>query len=465
MSNTLFINCLPFLKNHKPEHIVAHIADQPGAIWLDSAAPGHEDNHFSIIGWQPAHWLEVQEGTVYCDGVPQPETDPFQQLQHWLDHYQPDLPVITDDMPALPFKGGYLGALSYDLGRLLERLPQHAQADIALPQMAGGIYLTALLYDTRTQQWYLLSPQTHWQTVSEQVQQWANTPAPARQTLTLTAPWQSNMTRAQYLQQFNRIQAYLQAGDCYQINLTQRFSASCTGDPFTGYCQLRNKNAAPFSAYIKLAEGALLSFSPERFIAVTDGHISTKPIKGTRPRDADPEQDARQRQALAEASKDRAENLMIVDLLRNDLGKVAAPGTVTVPSLFAIESFPAVHHLVSTVTAELASNETAVSLLKAAFPGGSITGAPKVRAMEIIDELEPHRRSFYCGSIGYLSLDGAMDTNIAIRTIIHHAQQVHCWGGGGIVADSIGPDEYQETLDKVSRILPELATSYDPLQH
>ncbi len=182
--------------------------------------------------------------------------------------------------------------------------------------------------------------------------------------------------------------------------------------------------------------------------------MQTKPIKGTLPRKADPQQDAQQAQLLANSAKDRAENVMIVDLLRNDLGKVAKPGSVQVPSLFAIESFPAVHHLVSTVTATLAEGKTAVDQLAAAFPGGSITGAPKVRAMEIIEELEPHRRSIYCGSIGYLSACGNMDTSITIRTLVCHAQQIHCWAGGGIVADSKVALEYQETYDKVNKILP-----------
>ena len=198
----------------------------------------------------------------------------------------------------------------------------------------------------------------------------------------------------------------------------------------------------------------LKTTSTKRFIAVHDNKVETKPIKGTLPRKADALEDAKQATLLANSTKDRAENVMIVDLLRNDLGKVAKPGSVVVPSLFAIESFPAVHHLVSTVTSTLDEGKTAVDQLEAAFPGGSITGAPKVRAMEIIEELEPHRRSIYCGSIGYISACGNMDTSITIRTLVTHQQQIHCWAGGGIVADSKVELEYQETYDKVNKILP-----------
>ena len=258
------------------------------------------------------------------------------------------------------------------------------------------------------------------------------------------------------------MQQYLHSGDCYQINLTQRFQADYQGDEWQAYRTLRQANGAPFSAFIRLEHNCILSISPERFIALdSNRHIETKPIKGTLPRSADEQQDRELAKQLAGSEKDRAENLMIVDLLRNDIGKVASPGSVAVPHLFAIESFPAVHHLVSTVTAELAPGYQATDLLRAAFPGGSITGAPKIRAMEIIEELEPSRRSLYCGAIGYLSQDGKMDSSITIRTLVADSGQLYCWAGGGIVADSDVDAEYQETYDKVSRILPLLAPEPD----
>jgi para-aminobenzoate synthetase component 1 len=221
--------------------------------------------------------------------------------------------------------------------------------------------------------------------------------------------------------------------------------------------KLEQYNSAPFSGFIRLEDCAILSVSPERFLELKNNTIETKPIKGTRPRSEQAQIDAEYANDLANAEKDQAENLMIVDLLRNDIGRVAKPGTVHVPKLFDIESFPAVHHLVSTIRAELDDQYHATDLLRACFPGGSITGAPKVRAMQIIEELEPHRRSAYCGSIGYISRHGRMDTSITIRTLVAEDKTLYAWAGGGVVADSDCKSEYQETLDKLSRILPVLA--------
>ena len=252
------------------------------------------------------------------------------------------------------------------------------------------------------------------------------------------------------------MQAFLHSGDCYQVNLAQRFQARYEGDEWQAFRQLNASNRAPFSAFLRLEEGAVLSLSPERFIQLKEGRIQTRPIKGTLPRLADADADARQAQKLAASPKDRAENLMIVDLMRNDIGRVATPGSVRVPELFVVEPFPAVHHLVSTVTATLPASRHPTCLLRAAFPGGSITGAPKIRAMEIIDSLEPQRRNAWCGSIGYLSFCGAMDTSITIRTLTAWQGEIYCSAGGGIVADSDEAAEYQETFDKVNRILQQL---------
>ncbi|MFV0577025.1 MAG: aminodeoxychorismate synthase component I, partial [Vibrio sp.] len=279
----------------------------------------------------------------------------------------------------------------------------------------------------------------------------------------LMSDWQSNMSKATYIEKFNKIQEYLRSGDCYQINLTQRFKAQYQGSEWMAYLTLEDANHAPFSAFIRTDETALLSISPERLLELKpdpdskQNIIETKPIKGTRPRSKDPIEDAELANELKNAEKDQAENLMIVDLLRNDVGRVAQAGTVSVPELFAIESFPAVHHLVSTIRAILKPEYSACDLLRACFPGGSITGAPKVRAMEIIEELEPNRRNAYCGSIGYISRCGRMDTNITIRTLVAYKNHLHAWAGGGIVADSEAEAEYQETLDKLSKILPILS--------
>jgi len=242
---------------------------------------------------------------------------------------------------------------------------------------------------------------------------------------------------------------YVFAGDIFQANLSQRLEAPLVGTPLELYRRLRHRNAAPFAAYLDFGDLAIASSSPERFLRVDpDGRVETRPIKGTRPRGLSPEHDAALAQALVESGKDRAENVMIVDLLRNDLSRVCRPGSVRVPELFALEHYPTVHHLVSTVVGELAPAQGPVDVLRAAFPGGSITGAPKVRAMQIIAELEPTQRAVYCGSIGYLSRTGALDTSIVIRTYLVLGRDVYVQVGGGIVADSDPDEEYQETLDK-----------------
>ncbi len=454
----------------------AAIEQLPYAMLLDSAAPQHPNSQFDILVCQPLATLEAvgKQCRVYYAAQPQPElhadTDPFlllKQLQQQL------LPAIAADATVLPFCGGALGYAAYDAGRVIERLPARAQADIQLPDLVFGLYAWALVLDKQQQQLWFVDCRAR--NDSELANAYAAiaplfaslapsaTPAqptqPTQQTqpFVLQTDWQSGTSATEYQQKFEQIQQYLQSGDCYQINLAQRFSAHYQGSEWQAYLALRAANAAPFSAFIRLPQGAVLSISPERFLLLNQRQVETKPIKGTKPRFADPLLDKQSAQALQQSPKDRAENVMIVDLLRNDIGKVCTPGTVKVPALFQIESFPAVHHLVSTVSGELAPQYLAADLLRAAFPGGSITGAPKVRAMQIIEELEPYRRSVYCGAIGYLSQHGRMDTNIAIRTLVCYQNQIYCWAGGGIVADSQADSEYQETFDKVAKILPVLS--------
>ncbi|WP_368192827.1 aminodeoxychorismate synthase component I [Aeromonas sp. s8] len=423
---------------------------------LESAGPLAADNGFDIITADPLATLETRgEVTTLRVGanISKHHEDPLALLAHTQQQLLGELDLCA---PHLPFIGGALGLFGYDLGRRFERLPVQAAADIAVPDMAVGIYDWALLRNVATGDWQLV----HWGDKAglanrlAWLEQQQAKPAPA---FALQGSWQSNMSRAEYGEKFSRIQEYLAAGDCYQINLTQRFSAPYQGDEWQAYCLLATANKAPFSAFIRLPESALLSLSPERFLLLDGRHIETKPIKGTRPRHPDPATDRQVARELAQADKDRSENLMIVDLLRNDIGRVSRPGSVSVPHLFAVESFPAVHHLVSTIHGELDAHWQGVDLLRACFPGGSITGAPKIRAMEIIEELEPQRRNAYCGSIGYLSQHGRMDTSICIRTLIAEAGHLHCWAGGGIIADSDADSEYQETYDKVARILPPLS--------
>ena len=267
----------------------------------------------------------------------------------------------------------------------------------------------------------------------------------------------SNFSREHYLASVARAKEYIAAGDIYQVNLSQRLSAPLATTPFDLYRRLTRENAAPFAAYFDTPDATVVSCSPERFLQVRGGTVETRPIKGTRPRGATPEEDARLAQELLASEKDRAENVMIVDLERNDLGRVCEFGSVHVPELFALESYATVHHLVSTVKGRLRPGSNALDCLRSCFPGGSITGAPKVRSMEIIEEIEPTRRGVYTGAIGYLCFSGDMDVNIVIRTLVIKDGTAHFQVGGGIVADSQPEAEYEETLDKARALARALA--------
>ncbi|WP_252738987.1 aminodeoxychorismate synthase component I [Colwellia sp. D2M02] len=460
---------LTLSKNTTPETVFACFAKQPWAMWLDSCQSNHVDSRFDIIVWQPQATLITQNKTttityrqtaiqneriIECDDEPLSLLHSVQQQ------------LLGDEQAPhqlLPFLGGALGYFAYDLGRRFEKLPSIAEQDINLPEMAVGIYQQAIVFDNKTNNFYLVCPEKQRASLTKNIQEIVTESANVSPPFCLTQPWLANMTQASYIEKFNQVQRYLLSGDCYQINLAQRFTSHYQGDEFQAYLALRAANKAPFSAFIRLENSAILSVSPERFLQLRQGRVQSKPIKGTAPRHSDTAQDEVIATELKNSIKNRAENLMIVDLLRNDMSKVCQAGTVKVPKLFDIESFPAVHHLVSTVEGELGHDKNATDLLRGAFPGGSITGAPKIRAMEIIEELEPHRRSIYCGSIGYVSQCGTMDTSITIRTLVcQHNEStqvntVHCWAGGGLVADSTALSEYQETFDKVNCILPVLS--------
>lgn len=361
------------------------------------------------------------------------------------DHHVPD--------SELPFLVGALGYASYDHGRVLETLPVLNRPEFEAPDFAVGIYSWSVIKDHKTGLSYLCySDQYPHPTAEELVRE-----QPSESTFALTSDWHSNVSVEQYVQNIARIHAYLKAGDCYQTNYAQRFSAAYVGDEWQAFVKLQKHNQSPFSAFLRFDDYAIVSCSPERFLSCHNGKVETKPIKGTMPRSECAEADDAIKETLQTSSKDRAENLMIVDLLRNDLSKNCQPNSVNVDHLFAIESFPAVHHLVSTISARLKKDVSPLDLLKDAFPGGSITGAPKIRAMEIIEELENSRRHIYCGSIFYYGIRQDLDSNICIRTLLFENQKVYCWAGGGIVLDSVAENEYQETLDKVNKILPVLA--------
>ena len=429
--------------------LFSSIAHRPWSVFLDSGYPYSRQGRYDIIAADPVCTL-VTHGdttTVSRDGRSVTSAaDPFDLVKAQL------LPDV--DGFGLPFNGGAIGYFSYDLARRLESLPVIAVDAEQIAEMAVGIYQWAVVVDHQHQQTVLVGQgldEPLRQALSAQFSRLPNAQTPAA--FNVVSAIVSNMDRDAYTQAFNKIKQYLKDGDCYQVNLAQRFVARCEGDPWTAYQKLRELNAAPFSCYLNLPEVQILSSSPERFLKLTQGVVETKPIKGTRPRKLDAFEDRQQIAQLENSDKDRAENLMIVDLLRNDISKTCKKGSVKVPVIFDVESYATVHHLVSTVTGLLADDQHALDLLKSCFPGGSITGAPKIRAMEIIEELEPNRRGVYCGAIGYIGFNGNMDTNIAIRTLVHANNTIRCWAGGGIVNDSVVDEEYQESFDKAAALL------------
>jgi para-aminobenzoate synthetase component I len=432
----------------------------PQAIWLDSGRPQSDYGRFDILSAAPAISFETHGDITFithANGVKtMSHSNPFQTILPYL--------LPTNSLRETPFVGGALGYFAYDVGRRLEGLPQLTPQDIALPDMSIGLYPWAIVQDHQEKKAWLvtnkaLAPAYNFFEIEQIIRfHELNVARNEENKPFKISSFESNLNVDGYQASFAKIQHYLAAGDCYQVNLAQRFSARYSGDPFQAYLKLRDALPSPFSAFMQLEQGALLSLSPERFIKINDGLVETKPIKGTIARGKTPQEDAANAETLAASTKDRAENLMIVDLLRNDLSKTCVQ--VQVPTLFQLQSFANVHHLVSTVTGELKPNTHPLEVLASCFPGGSITGAPKIRAMEIIEELETSRRSAYCGSMGYISCCGAMDTNIAIRTLVCDDTKIYCWGGGGIVADSNVELEYQESIAKVNILMETLALHF-----
>ena len=486
--NTHNIN-LPFLMHelayhHDSAQLFERIKDEPWAMLLDSgqmlnpatSKAGSQYGRYDILVAEPFISLVTHGNTttITQNGATQSSVDdPFLLLNNILKQYKVPKINAARNFPlgeALPFTGGALGYFGYDLARRIESLPSHSTPDIAmsktipemlpemLPEMMVAIYDWAIVVDHQAQRSYLVShgfdAQTHknW----SRLQALFNAPfKPIDSKFEVTSKVESNLSQAQYMQAFNKIKAYIGAGDCYQVNLAQRFVANVSGDSWQAYKKLREISPAPFMAFMQLPLNEterfqVLSNSPERFIQMTGNHVETRPIKGTRPRYEDALQDSNSANELLTSEKDRAENLMIVDLLRNDLSKSCEKVSVT--ELFKLQSFANVHHMVSIIVGKLRANKTAIDVLRSCFPGGSITGAPKLRAMQIIDELEPHRRGIYCGAIGYIGFDGDMDTNIAIRTAVNCKNTLSFYAGGGIVADSDGSKEFAETLDKASNL-------------
>lgn len=444
---------LPYFEDSS--RLFESIADKQWSVFLDSGVPHSDHGRYDIMSAEPEITLVTrgntttitQQGTISYS-----EEDPFLLVKQ---HLKTEFQAID----GFPFNGGAIGYFSYDLARRLETIPVISIDKEDVDEMAIGIYSWAVIVDHQNKESWLLSPEHYdWQRL---VKLFSTLPVKEnKDDFSVLEKPQSNMDKETYQKAFDKIKFYLKEGDSYQVNLAQRFSSPCSGNPWVAYKTLREINSAPFSAFLNFSEVQVLSSSPERFLKVTDGEVETKPIKGTRPRHQEHNKNQNQISLLSKSKKDRAENVMIVDLLRNDISKNCKQGSVKVPKLFDIESFATVHHLVSTVKGVLDEGHHALDLLRNCFPGGSITGAPKIRSMEIIEELEPDRRGVYCGSIGYIGFNGNMDTNIAIRTLVHSNQTIRFWAGGGIVYDSVREDEYQESFDKAAALLQLLDQFY-----
>ena len=490
----------PLGRTADPAEVCARFLDLPYLLFLDSAAPQHPDAHYSFLAADPVRVVRSKGANTEIQNVPggdwTPEEGDALSVARGLLPSEP-----TEPVPGLPpFQGGIAGYIGYDWGAVLERLPRPRYDDLAIPDVVLGLYDWVIAWDHRIGTAWLISTglpenrdaqerrararmelvrerlggrtgrQGSGAATGREVSRTTPLPgspaAPSYPVLGIEGAEKINLrstfTHRGYLDVVARVREYILAGDIFQANLSQRFQSRWAEPPFELYRRLRQQNPAPFAAYLGFGELAVLSASPERFLRLDEDRrrIETRPIKGTRPRGLGPMHDAALGRALAESEKDRAENVMIVDLLRNDLSRVCRPGTVRVPELFALEHHPTVHHLVSTVVGEIEPGSGAVELIRAAFPGGSITGAPKVRAMEIIAELEPTQRGVYCGSIGFVSATGAMDTSIVIRTYLALNGQVYFQAGGGIVADSDPELEYRETLDKARGLIETLVEGY-----
>jgi para-aminobenzoate synthetase component 1 len=400
----------------------AALADEPYAFLFDGKCGNDPRSRYSYICWAPEEVLEVKTGY---------EGNPFDALRVLQEKYKDGF-AADPNLP--PFQGGLAGFFGYDLGRYLETLPSDLPFDSKLPDMVVGVYKNVITYDhTKKKAWCMGQ----------------HPPAAKPLPPYLPAPldWQEDCDEDTYIEKIKKAIDYIYAGEIYQVNVSRRFTAALPKafDSFAHYMHLREVNAAPFSAYLNCGDVVLSSSSPEQFLECKEGQVETRPIKGTLP-------STRKKEELLNSDKDKAENLMIVDLLRNDISKSCAPHSVKVPELFSVETFKGLHHLVSAVTGTLKEDKDSIDLLEGCFPGGSITGAPKIRAMEVIEELEEARRGHYCGAIGVIGFDGYMQTSIAIRTLVYTGGTVQLQTGGGIVADSSAAAELQETLDKAHKM-------------
>ena len=460
MSNTSKLPLVETLNTKlSPLALFECIKDEADSFFLDSAMDPKKLGRYSLMGYSP-FMIIVSRGediTIKnASGESNLKGNPFEVICSYLDIYH----LEKDDLQ-LPCNGGAVGYLSYDLGRLIEHLPSKAIDDLKLPECRFGFYDIMLIYDNQAKLAYLVS--TGFPEISQtsraakarerldefkkRLKNYSGLPVEISHPGNLDA-LKSNFAHEAYVRAVEKARSYIIEGDIFEVNISQRYETEINVSPFELYRRLRKINPAPFAAYLNFEEVVIASSSPERFLRLQGDRIETRPIKGTIRRGKNKEEDKSNAEWLLNSIKDRAENMMIVDLERNDLGRVCRYGSIKVTELAILEKYPSVFHLTSTVIGRLREGLPRVDLLKATFPGGSITGAPKIRSMEIIDELEPTRRSIYTGSIGYLSFDGDFDLNIVIRTFLIKGKKAYFQLGGAVVYDSDPEAEYQETLVK-----------------
>ncbi|HHD2754092.1 TPA: aminodeoxychorismate synthase component I [Clostridium perfringens] len=423
--------------------------DEKDSIFLDSSKEESEFSLYSFIGINPFKKFISKEDEIYIDGKLS-YGDPFDKLDELIKKYK------IDYESNIPFLGGAMGYFSYDIGRVIEKMPESAKEDVSIPDSYFLFYDNVIIFDLRNKKTYITAlgikedSEKSIKDIEEKIKQGK---VEFNIVLDKKSEFISNFSREEYIDAVKQVKEYIKEGHTYIANLTQRFQCDYNSNPFDTYISLRSINKAPFSCYLNLEDFQIISSSPERFLKVFNNQVETRPIKGTRPRGINKIEDEKNREELLNSEKDKSELLMIVDLERNDLSKVCKPFSVKVTELFKLEEYSTVFHLVSTVIGELNNNISSVKCIRECFPGGSITGAPKIRSMEIIEELEGIRRGIYTGAIGYFDLRGNCDFNIVIRTILAKDNKAYFGVGGGITIESDEEMEYEETLDKAKALM------------
>ena len=432
---------------YDPFYTYSLFENQIDSIFLDSSKEDKLLSKYSFIGLNPYKKFSSKGRNVLIDKEEYKEVDPFKKLEKLLEEYKINM---KND---IPFISGAIGYFSYDIGRIIEDLPDNSEEDFSIPNSIFIFFDNLIIFDLHNKKTYV--------TAVGQIEEAEKSLSKIEMCLkdynyeeleikvgNSSNKFFSNFNKEEYEKSISSLKNYIRNGDVYIANMTRRIWCDNNEDPFKIYGKLRKINKAPFSAYMNFKDFQIISSSPERFLSITNGLVQTRPIKGTRPRGENPEEDEKNKNELINSEKDKSELLMIVDLERNDLSKVCKPSSVKVTELFKLEEYETVFHLVATIEGKLKENISSVKCIRECFPGGSITGAPKIRAMEIIEELEKLKRNIYTGSIGYFDLRGNSDFNIVIRTIIKKDNKAYLGVGGGITWESIEEEEWFETIDK-----------------